>query len=332
MLRAINGVLRLQIFGFLRQLPLRTQLLSAFIVPAIAIMLSALAVYMNLEMAMKHSQQVEHSVRAIALRGELLRTVLDAETGERGYVITGNPDFLKPYQYALNEFSQLTGVWRELAAESELQQLDKIEDLFSQWLNNVARPVIEARQQAPGRLVSRGFDALYHISFLGDVLRGRAELPDEETAEFVDELQENMNVAARSAQITSQADEWALAARNASRLRTLYRDAFATPQDSYARARALNLIADLFLTVRDLTHIAVEAEDSAVNIISSGEGKALTDQIRAEIARSVSIQKNHFDELTSRTHKQMRIAEWAAIILPIVGVSLGGGITAPHAL
>ncbi len=213
----------MHIFGFLHHIPLRAQLMTAFIAPAIIITLSSLAVYVNLGMAMKRYGEVENSIRAITIRGELLRSVLDAETGERGYVITGDREFLEPYQKALSQFDLLADDWRKSSEPQELQQLEKIEALFYQWVNEVAMPVIEARQQAPGRLVSRGFDALYHINFLGDVLNGTAVLPEAEADEFVDELQENMTLAARSAQTTEQADEWVLAASKAKQLPELYR-------------------------------------------------------------------------------------------------------------
>ncbi len=301
---------------------LRAQLLTAFIVPSVLILLSALAVYINLEMAMKRTMQVEHEIRVDSVSGDLLRAVLDAETGERGYVITGNPDFLEPYEDAIKEFSHLMDAWRNLAAPSELQRLEMIEDLFSQWQNEVAKPVIEAREQAPGRLVSRGFDALYHISFLDDVLAGRAELPEVEEVEFVDELLRNISYAANSASTTAQANEWAKALDKARHLPALYTRAMTLPEDNEARELALALTDELFDLVRGLTHIAVEAEDKAVDIISSGDGKVLTDKIRIGISQAEATQNGRINKLISKTRNQMIIAQWFAIILPIVGVFL----------
>ena len=313
----------MSVFGFMRNIPLRAQLLAAFIAPAIIILLSSWAVYSNLEMAIKRSAEVEQTIRGIALREELLRAVLDAETGERGYIITGNPEFLQPYRQSLDEFSRLTAEWRNLAGQPEPPQIAEIETLFSQWVESVAQPVIAARQQAPGRLVSRGFDALYHVNTLAEVLEGASNLSDAQVAADLEELVETMNAAVRSARITAQAEEWAVAAAQVRRMPPLFALAMANEPDLVARERGLALTGELFPMIRDLVHVAVEAEDQAIDIIASGAGKELMDLIRQEVRSSVAEQESRLQELSTASRGQMLFAEWTAIIFPVAGVALG---------
>jgi len=85
---------------------------------------------------MKRYGEVENSIRAITIRGELLRSVLDAETGERGYVITGDREFLEPYQKALSQFDLLADDWRKSSEQQEIQQLEKELTTHRHWNGN----------------------------------------------------------------------------------------------------------------------------------------------------------------------------------------------------
>ena len=51
-------------------------------------------------------QQIEEYTRARNHVNRLLQQVLDAETGSRGYLLTGDPRYLEPYNAAVNEIGQ----------------------------------------------------------------------------------------------------------------------------------------------------------------------------------------------------------------------------------
>ena len=63
-----------------------------------------------------------YSVR-LALE-QLLTTMVDAETGERGYIITGAPAYLEPYDRARAEISQQVTQLQNLTAPNREQQAD----------------------------------------------------------------------------------------------------------------------------------------------------------------------------------------------------------------
>jgi signal transduction histidine kinase/DNA-binding response OmpR family regulator/CHASE3 domain sensor protein len=71
--------------------------------------------YRNLQVLARDSQLVVKTHQVITGFGDVLSTMKDAETGQRGFVITGNPEYLEPYEGAaarleerLNTLEQLT--------------------------------------------------------------------------------------------------------------------------------------------------------------------------------------------------------------------------------
>jgi signal transduction histidine kinase/CheY-like chemotaxis protein/CHASE3 domain sensor protein len=63
--------------------------------------ISGAAAYQNISMLRENSGKIEHSHTVIASLNELLSTVQDAETGQRGFLLTGNDPYLAPYSEAL---------------------------------------------------------------------------------------------------------------------------------------------------------------------------------------------------------------------------------------
>src|ERR1017187_6678145 len=51
-------------------------------------------------------QLVTHTLRVINASGALLSIIESAETGERGYLLTGEERYLQPYQAALSSYRQ----------------------------------------------------------------------------------------------------------------------------------------------------------------------------------------------------------------------------------
>ncbi|MDQ1485774.1 MAG: hypothetical protein QOJ62_1467, partial [Actinomycetota bacterium] len=79
---------------------------------------------------------------------ELVTHLVDQETGERGYVITGDEAFLRPYTQGrlqtsadLAQIHQLAGGDPSVAAA-----VTAVEDQWDRWLSEVAEPEIAARR------------------------------------------------------------------------------------------------------------------------------------------------------------------------------------------
>ena len=97
---------------------------------------------------------------AIRHAGDLLSAVKDAETGQRGYIITGDASFLKPYlDVKYNITSQLRELRQFTGLESALHHLDALAPLISEKLVELEL-AIELRRNRGAitaiALVSRG--------------------------------------------------------------------------------------------------------------------------------------------------------------------------------
>jgi len=90
-----------------------------------------------------HTEAVKSSLE------RLLGTVLDAETGERGFVITGDEQYLEPYDQARASFSPNLARTRALTADNREHQvdLDRLSELAGQKFAELA-DVVTLRRQA----------------------------------------------------------------------------------------------------------------------------------------------------------------------------------------
>ena len=138
--------------GLGQQLPLVGGFLLLLLVAAGSIVL----VVSNHRFAEGVSRTLE--VRSTAYR--LLATTQDAETGERGFLLTGNPDYLRPYEFGRVEAPKALGELRRLVAGNAAQTAEmadleravqaKIDDLALG--EAVVRAGVEPGEAAPHHL------------------------------------------------------------------------------------------------------------------------------------------------------------------------------------
>jgi CheY-like chemotaxis protein/CHASE3 domain sensor protein len=79
-------------------------------------LISGTVAYFNLQTLRDDNEKIVHSHEVIISLGELLSSAQDAETGQRGFLLTNNEKYLEPYNSALlaippklDEIAQLTG-------------------------------------------------------------------------------------------------------------------------------------------------------------------------------------------------------------------------------
>ncbi|APQ12939.1 two-component system sensor histidine kinase/response regulator [Pseudomonas oryzihabitans] len=93
------------------------------------------------------TQWVEHTDRVISTANANFRLVVDLETGMRGYLLSGNTNFLQPYERALPDFEPQLDELKTLVSDSAVQvrRLERIEAVHREWRDYASR-VIEARR------------------------------------------------------------------------------------------------------------------------------------------------------------------------------------------
>jgi len=138
--------------------------------------------YLNVAALIEASKWNAHTHEVIAEIEYLISALKDAETGERGYIITGEDRYLEPYQSAIGMIDAKTKQARELTSDNPNQQrrLDTIEPLIAAELN-VLKEIIDLRR-------NKGFEAASKV-----VLEDRGKKAMDKIRKVVDEMQDEEN-------------------------------------------------------------------------------------------------------------------------------------------
>lgn len=129
------------------------KLIAAFgVILLIQLLVSGLT-YSNIFRLSANDKMVIHTEEVMHNLDNLFSDLKDAETGQRGYIITGVNSYLNPYNTALNNISLHVAALRQLTADNPGQQtqLDKLEPLITTKLA-VLKETIDLRTNI-------GFDA-----------------------------------------------------------------------------------------------------------------------------------------------------------------------------
>jgi signal transduction histidine kinase/DNA-binding response OmpR family regulator/CHASE3 domain sensor protein len=84
--------------------------------------LSAIVAYLNLQTLQEDNQKIIRSHDVIVAFDRLLSSMQDAETGQRGYLLTGNDKYLERYHSALSAIPSGIAAITQLTADNPVQQ------------------------------------------------------------------------------------------------------------------------------------------------------------------------------------------------------------------
>ena len=178
-------------------MPLRLRLTALLIALGVVLVASGLVVSAGVRRVDENRRLVTGVLQPASVQSRaLLVSLVDQETGQRGYVLTGDDAFLEPYRQGNRDFVERLGQLREeLAGEPVMgAALDDVAAAAEVWREVAARPEIEARREgdvrAAAELVSSG--------------RGKAAF-DQVRAE-VDELQAMIDAQVLAAQRADEND------------------------------------------------------------------------------------------------------------------------------
>jgi methyl-accepting chemotaxis protein len=98
------------------------RLVAGFGLSALTLLMVAAVSYYNISRLIENDSWVKHSHQVRTELSSLLSDLADAETGERGYVITGDESFLEPYRSALGTIKGTFEHLRKLTEDNPSQQ------------------------------------------------------------------------------------------------------------------------------------------------------------------------------------------------------------------
>jgi len=103
----------------------------------------------------QQQEAVEHTHHVIEVAKLLLSVMKDAETGKRGFVITGEEDYLEPFLSAHQQIGDIVNQFEQLTGGHDQQQLDRIKQLVDEKFAELEQ-AIDARRH-------HGFDAALRL-------------------------------------------------------------------------------------------------------------------------------------------------------------------------
>jgi len=91
---------------------------------------------------------VKHTQDVIFSALEIEKLAVDLETGERGFLLTGQNEFLEPYNGAKNRLFRRISETKSLVSDNphQVERLSEIEEQIEQWLREIANPEIQLRE------------------------------------------------------------------------------------------------------------------------------------------------------------------------------------------
>ena len=173
----------------------RHRLSRALVLPLLLMLILAASLIAQIAQLTSVMQWVSHTDEVIAQANHTEKLIVDLETGVRGYLITGNSEFLDPYQQANSVLDSTFNQFADLISDNPSQQkrLREVRSHYEQW-NRYAQQMIALRQQG-------GDYQSYAINAQGKTLMDTIR---SDMASFIKTEEVLRNTRTRTAQQTTQ--------------------------------------------------------------------------------------------------------------------------------
>ncbi|MFS0725833.1 CHASE3 domain-containing protein [Paenibacillus sp. 1P07SE] len=129
---------------------IRSKIIMGYTVVILFLTIAILVVGGQLTALQKEIEFVaDHDIEVHDLTNRLERHLLNLETGQRGYIITGRISYLEPYNRSKSNWEQDYNLLHSLVGDNEKQQitLEAIRAAFIEWISTVGDPSIAMKEQ-----------------------------------------------------------------------------------------------------------------------------------------------------------------------------------------
>ena len=135
---------------------LKWKLGISFAIPLILFIGIASTVYVDLGKMIETSKWVNHTYDAIDLGNKVTGSMVNMETGLRGYLVSGKEEFLEPYTNGLNDYAKILDKVKKTVSDNAQQvgRLEKADTLKQKWISEHAEVSMGYRRE-----VSEGAEA-----------------------------------------------------------------------------------------------------------------------------------------------------------------------------
>ncbi len=112
-------------------------------------------VFFNVKSLLDATKWVNHTHDVIAHTNLLAKCMVDMETGQRGFMLTGTDNFLEPFHGGLAKFNTAIKESKDLVSDNPAQvtRFAKVETLKNDWLTNAGEYEIQLKRDVDAGLV-----------------------------------------------------------------------------------------------------------------------------------------------------------------------------------
>lgn len=171
-------------------------------IAVVLLVVNAIVSYGSISQLIENERLVSHTHQVIGELESMFSTVKDAETGQRGYLLTGEPQYLEPYQTAIAQIKDKVTTLQNLTADNQRQQkrIADLQPLIAQKLVELEQ-TIKLRQE-------QGFAAAVAIvrtdqgKNIMDGIRQQVAVIEQEENQLLQQRAEDCQVGAKNALLT----------------------------------------------------------------------------------------------------------------------------------
>ena len=137
---------------------LKTQLVSGYLLVFVVMVVVASVSYWSTTSLTGINEQGERIHEALAKARLIEKLAVDMQTGKRGFQLTGQEEYLEPYEEAQYTYEREMPKLMALVSEDprQVQRLEEIDGIIEQYRETVLLPQIEARRKVAAGASSTG--------------------------------------------------------------------------------------------------------------------------------------------------------------------------------
>lgn len=140
-----------------KNLKLGKKLASGYVIILLMMTMVSVVVYSSINDIVDSSKWVNHTYKVIRIAESAGAAMVDMETGQRGFMVAGEDEYLEPFNNGQKAFDRLIADGQELTSDNptQVERWQAIARLKERWLAEAAIPEIEARRE-----VTKGAEAV----------------------------------------------------------------------------------------------------------------------------------------------------------------------------
>lgn len=148
----INGQIMMNINNF----KIRTKILAGFTVILLLLVSVSIGVYNTTGTLIYTYKWVSHTDNVIAKANNLVKLLIDQETGFRGFMIAGEEKFLEPYYAGQKAFNEEVINLQKTVSDNppQVKRLTILHETQKKWITQVIEPMMQLRKEAKAGSIS----------------------------------------------------------------------------------------------------------------------------------------------------------------------------------